>query len=368
MEKASTLIVVVLLVSCLVMVCALRLYFLRSAQQMVEVVPSLPFRSVQRIPLGPFQSGKHTHYVYNPSLFLQKDGRVLCAARIQSQSVLSGLSFASSYCQKPTTTHDRVQALGGDWVSHSAILVFHLDNPHDFRVINLLENDAVCAWGRDPRLSWFQGTEDPRLFWFRDRVWVYAHHRQCQHTPVLFPLHNPSHRVRLHTAHMQAVEKNWMPFVHRGELYFEYSISPHIILHCDAESGYCREAHRTDASPGLRHAKLGGGTPPQPIRIGGEDFYLGVGHTRRMILHRGVRKNFFYVFRAAPPFDIVRIGQEFSIFPDRLIEFVVGVVVRGDRVLLSMGVEDCEGWLVGLDLATVLHTLRPSTDQEAWPS
>ena len=88
---------------------------------------------------------------------------------------------------------------------------------------------------------------------------------------VIFPLEKVQdqqgqhqHAVVLHYAQRRKVEKNWMPFEHTGsdeqqqqqqqgqgaQLYVVYSLSPHVILAIDVETGLCTEAYATHYRPG----------------------------------------------------------------------------------------------------------------------
>ena len=49
----------------------------------------------------------------------------------------------------------------------------------------------------------------------------------------------------------QPLQKNWLPFVHGGELLVEYSVEPRAVLRVDAASGSCTPLHCCTAC-GLR--------------------------------------------------------------------------------------------------------------------
>lgn len=125
---------------------------------------------------------------------------------------------------------------------------------------------------------------------------------------------------------------------------------------------------------------------------------LGIGH-----LHRGFRDtldgsnlsrtltyfahhytHFFYAQEAAPPFVISMLGSEFCIGSPRarmrtpvntnsatgaaasdagldceIVQYVTGMVLHGDTLTLSYGINDCSSKLVDLRLKAILDDLRP---------
>ena len=276
------------------------------------------------------------------------------------------------------------------------------------------------------------GFEDPRLFRFRGKLWVICGFlgsglsclpwttpggtalkdelRKYRHHLVLFPLDAVSAKehersvVLLHYEGRRQVEKNWMPFEHRGQLFVVYSVSPHVILCVDIKTGLCTEAHATHPSVEydvLEQGEPGNGAPPVRVTLSsGEALMIGAAHIRRIpkgravesVGRRTVRKTFFYAFEAAPPFRILSVGplrtlllsrqqqQEQqrttavsevpSTLADPLIEFLSGMCVDqvGQNMLLAFGVDDTFACAQIWPLAMILSDLGLQQDTCKLPS
>lgn len=338
--------------------------------------PVVPFDNIglKSIGPGPFvlKDGVTKIYIYNPSIDLDENGDIVCVNRLtgriaaECKKIFDPSDFSSSdviekeISRFPKTFQPEI----------SSVVYFKLNNPNDFKVLYTFPLQSLCHSKWTKHSPEAQGLEDPRLFTFQKELWVYSHFRgdintntntnqMCAHIPVIFKVSEPNKLIKLTMDNMMAIEKNWMPFEYNGQLYFEYSITPHIIIHCDLKTGVCTKAYETDYKKAFFEKHFGGGAPPKLFLYNGHYFYLGFGHTRENE-PKTTRKNFFYVFRADPPFDIILLGDEFDVLdPPKDIEFGSGLLIRNNKqVIISAGIEDCYGIIKDYDLETILKTLR----------
>jgi hypothetical protein len=161
------------------------------------------------------------------------------------------------------------------------------------------------------------------------------------------------------------VEKNWMPFEVNNELYFVYSISPHIILKCDIKTGNCPRVYSSNniKNHEIMAYPLGGGAPAVRFTMKGESFFLTIAHTRHRKGEPIMRKNFFYVFRSVAPFEIIMIGSQFDIMdPYEFIEFGSGLLLSKDekKVIISCGISDCYSVICEYNLDDILSSMKPT--------
>ena len=215
------------------------------------------------------------------------------------------------------------------------------------------------------------GIEDPRLFRFKNNMWCITGFRgrltidpssNLQHNMIMFTVRDPGNITVLKYANRTfPLDKNWQPFEHDESLYLVYSMSPHIILKVDTDTGVCTEQYSTpfpDNSP--VKGTMGGGAPPQLVTWKKKQYYLGVAHTRYDFMLTHTRKTIWYLFQSSPPFAITHIGPAFGILqPDVDIEYVTGLVVDQDRDIayISFGINDCFGGFKQLSLSNILATL-----------
>ena len=214
----------------------------------------------------------------------------------------------------------------------------------------------------------------------------------------------------------EPIQKNWLPFVHKGELLIEYRLEPHVVLHVDSTSGRCvplscepsaaqltavgPSSHRAQLAclirPGIafpsfeplwnveaEYGRVSGGAPP--IHLPAYNVYLGLAHvkeSRSMPHHIGtdrmVYHHFFYAFDDAPPFSIIAKGslrwlpeppqqaaeEAKAAASNRsnaapTVQFASGMVLNsaGDELTISYSVLDCGVRLTRVPLAEVLSDI-----------
>lgn len=165
---------------------------------------------------------------------------------------------------------------------------------------------------------------------------------------IVVPLVYPSNRI----------EKNWMPFVFKDELFFIYQINPHVILKCDIHTGQCIKIAETvnNCIPsGLR-----GGTPPKQLN---KDYYITFGHVKKKIF--GIKQIYTtvaYLYEARPPFSIVKVSKEFFIDNDfeknkfkNIIQFASGLDIHDEKLYLTFGHNDCVSKMLIISVNNVLQ-------------
>ena len=220
------------------------------------------------------------------------------------------------------------------------------------------------------------GIEDPRVFLFKGEEWVIGNalglpqqEYPCVNMMCIFKVSDPITTFRLltppHGVSLLQRQKNWSPFEYEGELYCEYSIEPHSILKIDLATGLTTEAWITGspANDITSETSLRGGAPPilitNPQCKGKstlpEKFYLGVGHTRTRTTSNYL--HFFYVFEAAPPFNILRVTPRFKLDGNERIQFAAGLSADDTMIYISYGVDDCYNRISRFYITDILHLL-----------
>jgi len=221
--------------------------------------------------------------------------------------------------------------------------------------VELADRTAVAPLPGGP----VAGFEDCRLFFWNGRWWASCTVRdrnpdwRCQIALIAWEPDGAVTQLRLlGEVEPGRHEKNWMPLVRDGELFFVYSTDPTRILHVDA-GGRLTE-HATGA-PGLALDHLRGGT--QAVAVA--DGWLCLTHEAcfgggpRTYLHRFVQLDGELRVRATTdPFHLVRRG----------IEFAAGLVYDAPRArfVASFGVADAEAMLGFFPEDAVRAALRPA--------
>jgi hypothetical protein len=307
-------------------------------------------------------------YVYNPSIAYDNNGNIVGVSRLTGK-IAKECSYydENDYVEDKEVNLELSQYNKKYHQNLSTVIFWSLNKLPQFTIVPMFSADKICD--NSDFLETSQGVEDPRIFNFQNKLWIYGHYRgflgECTHSPVIIPAlppYNVNNMLKLYTDNMRYIEKNWMPFEYNSELYFLYDISPHIILKCDFRTGYCREVYRTNNAEYDRTVQkhVGGGAPPIKIKLRGKTYFLALAHTRedKPVI---TRKNFFYVFRASPPFDIIMMGDVFNIMKEyRAIEFGSGMLLSkdGESVILSAGISDCYSVITQMPLSSILNNMR----------
>ena len=336
----------------------------------VKNLNTIKYIKKYRIDQGPYVLKDGTKiYEYNPSIFQLNNGDIIYISRLSGHCAKDREIKCKTMLKNETYNKyidDSFSLFPKKYIncySHSIIRNITKNKtqivPFNNKHLMDIETDLLID---------YLGCEDPRLFYYNNRYWAYFHYigkdllnnnNKISKYITIAPLDNLDNFIYLYTDDMKKTEKNWMPFVYNNELYFEYSIQPHIILKADLDSngtptGYCPKVYNTKTNY-TKKRDFGGGAPSVKIKINGNYYYLGIGHTRGKTSSVTTRKNLFYIFRAEPPFDILWIGPEFNTLDvTRNIDFATGLIVKNDQqsdkiddyiVIVSYGVEDCCGFI-----------------------
>lgn len=144
-------------------------------------------------------------------------------------------------------------------------------------------------------------------------------------------------------------EKNWMPFVASGELFFVYSSGPTVVTRVDPAGGGPEPIAVHDAPEAA--ANFRGGS--QGVEVADGALFciheaLDYGGPRRY-LHRWVRFGPSWILEAASP--------RFH-FADHDVEICAGLARRGDQLIASFGVGDHSAAIAAMDESEVLDSLE----------
>ena len=344
----------------------------------LKTLKTIKYINHYRLDNGPYFLDDGTRiYEYNPSIFQQKNGDYIYISRLSGHSMIERKIKCESILKKGIYNKSINNAF--------SIFPKNIINrcSHSF-IRNISTNQTQIVPFNDKHLNNISanifnvlGCEDPRIFEYNNRYWVYFHYigrdnlynkNKLSKYITIAPLDNLDKFIYLYTDKMKRCEKNWMPFEYNNELYFEYSIQPHIILKAKLDenkipTGYCPKVYNTKTNY-LKKRDFGGGSPSIKFKLNGKYYFLGIAHTRGKTSSITVRKNLFYIFRAEPPFDILWIGPEFNMssVPSN-IEFATGLVVKNEKqsdniedyiVIVSYGIEDCCGFVNEYKLSDII--------------
>lgn len=306
-------------------------------------------------------------YVFNPSIAYDNNGEIIGVSRLSGNTLKECKMREIDFVDDQNINYELSHYKAKDQKELSTVIMWRLKDLPKFTILPLFKQQDMCQ--NDALVYDNQGVEDSRLFRFRGGVWLYGHYRgvlgACTHSPIIVALDEPIDSkkiIKLTTDNMKLIEKNWMPFEYKNDLYFIYDVNPHIILKCDISTGYCQKMYSTDtiSKDLISYNHIGGGAPPIRFKMNGKEYYLAMSHTRNNT-PVVTRKNFFYVFKGEPPFNIVMTGSEFNVMKDyRAIEFGSGLVISKDEktVIISVGIYDCYSVMAKYPLKDVLLSLR----------
>ena len=316
---------------------------------------------------GPFLVQQQRLYVYNPSIAYDDAGEIVGVSRLTGK-IATECSYyqPSDFKENQEVTNELKQYPTSLQPNQSSVVMWHLNRLPQITILPIFSSKNTCNEIKEFEYS--LGFEDPRLFRYQGNLWIYGHFRGslsrdggCRHLPVIARMDRLDRLIPLRTDRMKGMEKNWMPFEYQNRLYFVYEISPHTILECDLSTGECRKVYQTNALKGhpIAQHHIGGGAPAFPFEWEGQRYFLTVAHTRNNI-PRIIRKNFFYVFRGRPPFDVVMVSPIFDVMEDgRDIEFASGLLLDPAKktIIISAGVSDCYSVMSRYPLSTVMKEM-----------
>ena len=314
-------------------------------------------------------------FMYNPSIQWDGDGKnILVISRVSGHVMIPRLKTClSRHVNSKKIDIKSIDGLSGYFdmfgkyrEGSSGIISYKI--PYSSRDTLEKGTKLINPFFRESNLATekYQGFEDPRVFSFQNMPWIICYFRgknfpyrtlvdtsKFGHYIVIFPIDMSRDPILLDYRQRKKIEKNWMPFQYEDNLYIVYSIFPHKILSVDLDSGLCTDVYETKSkSPFLN--EIGNGAPPVFFEKG--DCMLGIAHIRGSIEGEMTRKNFFYLFQKSPPFSIISVSNIFNLAkPFVNIEFASGLLVDGDNILISYGVDDCYGSIISLSWNEVKH-------------
>jgi hypothetical protein len=218
--------------------------------------------------------------------------------------------------------------------------------------------------------------EDPRLFIYNDQLVVIYNDLidDCRrmHLAFLGALEDGFFVKRIckleKNGSMRKTEKNWVPFVHAGELYFIYQSSPWTVLKFH-DSGMCDIVSETSILIPGETPILSGGTPA--IEQNGEFlsfFHIRSGATRSYLSwNRYIYLVGAYTFEGTYPFRLKKITIKpitykgaYNLFNNpKKILYPVGLVDKGSCYEVSLGVNDARTEVVTIAKEELDSLLSP---------
>jgi hypothetical protein len=277
------------------------------------------------------------YYPTNPSFVDTGLGRLFC---------IRGVNYRMAYYYPSKATFTV-----GD--SYHSINRFVLLDGHGKVVRELLDLDAA-----------FEGAEDVRLFSFDGALWgvccrpISGAALSCGMSLMKLDADlRGAEAIPLTSPYGSNREKNWLPIIHEGMLYFVYSIEPLVVLRCDIPSG------RLDfVDP--RYAEYSRSS--FAFLLCGSASGISVDNRQLLIAHRRTVRlpwlRYTYVHRCAtlnPSLAKIQFGRYFVIGRAEPGQFVAGMNVDDDIVRLSYGRLDRFAHLAEFDRATFMRSFVP---------
>lgn len=278
-------------------------------------------------------------------------------------------------------------------------LFFRVDTPHRppfVSHIGCVELDS--SFNQTDKEYFFLDTktdssEDPRSLWVGDQLWVIyndiasrASAVRSMHAAILNNKTFEVQKIIEMDLGLSRVEKNWAPFEgnfssnEKPQLFFEYFIAPHILLHLtDSLENEIKfyQGFSTDEYNLMwpkAWGQMRGGTPAKKIS---EDEYLAFFHSC-FLGREGIRWYVMgaYTFSAVAPYEIKKISPCPIIYEgiydtptyrdDLRVCFPAGFVtkIKDDRevIYLSCAENDMGVKIITIDKEALLKSLKPVID------
>lgn len=229
-------------------------------------------------------------------------------------------------------------------------------------------------------------SEDARLFYYRNRLFVIYNDNLEINNPSTydrrdmfiaevfleedyFYLSSPL-KLFCREKEGQLWQKNWMPFEKNGHLYLSYSLNPHEVLYLNFTSGECFPCYSSSALIPWNYGSLRGSSAPT---LEDEEFFA--------FFHSGIPlasqasygyEAWHYVMGAytyskEPPYKLTKVSEKPIIHETfyepsnhwKKVIFPGGHVVKGSKVYVAYGKNDCEMWIAEIDKEKLLESLTP---------
>lgn len=211
-------------------------------------------------------------------------------------------------------------------------------------------NITNCA---DPRIIW---TPEGKLLMIYSSTTGTGLNYECIRGAIIMDLNEGISfkqpvPFRVSPESLTARQKNWMPFIHDGELLLVASICPHIIYKFDLNTLKCEKLSEYSWISPWFYSKefLRGNTNPVLLKNGN---YLGTFHTAVWNNKRCYYDNGCYVFEGKYPFKVIKCANKTYLPAEGAIEphfrngktivctFPVGMVREENKLFISYGDND----------------------------
>lgn len=226
------------------------------------------------------------------------------------------------------------------------------------------ETHKICeGYHTDPRIL---PVEDGYLLITSDQTRMHEWHIKTRGDGLSFS--GPA-AVNVQGLQMQKVERNWTPFLHENKVHYIYSIVPFVVVAGEAGK-YCVVTHSDPNIPWEAGIPSGG---TSAVRWN-DDEYITFFHSfissRRSHYH--IPRYYFtgtVCFASKPPFEITRYSPvpiEYEGLPEvanpkcpHRVLFPSGLVVDGEALIMSMGVNDIANFIVRIDRKEIENAMVP---------
>jgi len=177
------------------------------------------------------------------------------------------------------------------------------------------------------------------------QMYIAANGEAAVRAPVSPPVAATTAAVasRIQCGYTRRDEKNWMGFVHEGQLHFVYSVHPHSVVLVRAADGACTSRWSTSTAAPLfdlaatNKVDLHGSA--SAVLYG--DRYLALFHTRDV--SSGNYTTFAYSFEARPPFTIKAVSRPLPLLGGgRAFASGLAILPAADKIVVTYGFADVE--------------------------
>jgi predicted GH43/DUF377 family glycosyl hydrolase len=169
-------------------------------------------------------------------------------------------------------------------------------------------------------------------------------------------------------------EKNWIPFCFEDQLYLSYMMKPHRVLKADLGTGKCEEVYATRSGVRWYWGAILGGSQLQVCDEG----LLGIFHSKRSVKNMPIYYYMgAYILSPTPPFEIIKqsvapfehpdfysIDSEFKNLFNLRCVFPTGIVIQGEKIVVSYGENDAAIKLMVLDKKKLLESMKATKYQK----
>jgi len=210
-----------------------------------------------------------------------------------------------------------------------------------------------CA---DPRIIW---TPDKKLLMIYSSTDEVGLRYECIRGAIIMDLAISDEFInakpfRVSPKELTDRQKNWTPFVYKNKIYLVASICPHVIYELillDNNDVHCEKRFETEwLNPWFYQEFLRGNTNPVLMADGN---FLGTFHTAvKLGKSMHYYDNGCYVFEGKPPFRVLKCANQTYLPAEAAterhfrkrelikVDFPVGMIIEGERLLISYGDND----------------------------